>query len=202
MEHAFKPRLESVTGLAIKAILPLAVILPQQSLQIYRRDPPSGCLCNCQSQLPSHSYSPSFTRRLFNRVDKGKGPVPQKLPLKSSRSNVHTMAPQNALSLYKNGKKRVVSQLSVLTILQIEYNGKIRWTLRRQYGRMVSHITVLNLASIAYQLRYLEKSYINFMCLSCLLCKKKKDNNISNIFRTQRIPTCTRYNIDGSGTSC
>ena len=140
-------KIRKQTGLAIKAYsLPSLSFCHNKAFRSYRRDPPSGCLCNCQSQLPSHSYSPSFTRRLFNVWTRGKGPVPQKLPLKSSRSNVHTMAPPKCSLFMKNAwKKGEVSQPAVLTILQTEYNGKIRWTLRRQYGRMVSHITCLGI---------------------------------------------------------
>lgn len=98
-------KIRKQTGLAIKAYsLPSLSFCHNKAFRSYRRDPPSGCLCNCQSQLPSHSYSPSFTRELFN-VWTGRAML-QKLPLKSSRSNVHTMAPPKCSLFMKMPEKR------------------------------------------------------------------------------------------------
>ena len=103
---SIQTKIRKQTGLAIKAYsLPSLLFCHNKAFRSYRRDPLSGCLCNCQPQLPSHSYSPSFTRRLFNVWTRGKGPVPQKQPLKSSRSNVHTMAPPKCSLFMKNAWK-------------------------------------------------------------------------------------------------
>ena len=79
--------------------------------------------------------------------------------------------PQNALSLWKMPEKAVVSQPPVLVILQAEYNGKIRWTFRRQYGRMPVFDSSLycSLAMGSWK----TKSYMSLVCFNCLLCKKK-----------------------------
>lgn len=77
--------------------------------------------CHLQPWLLGPSYLPACTKTSFNIWTRGKGPLPQKVPLTSSISSVHTMAPPKC-SFFTNIAYKNSSQL--LTTLQSGYMGE------------------------------------------------------------------------------
>lgn len=137
-------KIRKQTGLAIKAYsLPSLSFCHNKTFRSYRRDPPSGYLCNCQPSfqvIATHHPSPEDNSTCRQG---GKGQCHRKHPWHHPGPMSTPWPPQNALFLWKMPEKTVVSQPAVLAILQTEYNGKIRWTLRRQYGRMLSYVACI-----------------------------------------------------------
>ena len=146
MEHAFKPRLESRLAWPSKLILFLRChFATTKPLDLTEgTHPVAACaIANPSFQvIATHHHSPGDYSTCGQG---GKGQCHRKCLWHHPGPMFTPWPPQNALSLWKMPEKAVVSQPAVLATLQTEYNGKIRWTLRRQYGRMVSHITCLGI---------------------------------------------------------
>ena len=144
MEQASKPRLESRLAWPSKLILFLHCCFATTKPLDLTEGTHSVAACATANPsfqvIATHHHSPGDYSTCGQG---GKGQCRRNSPWSHPGPMSTPWPPQNALSLWKMPEKAVVSQPAVLTILQTEYNGKIRWTLRRQYGRMLSHVACI-----------------------------------------------------------